>query len=56
MAHGAGAKGSPRGAPPTQIPKLIGVMLLQQFGAELVKIIGVLTDNDEHLCRQPVLP
>jgi hypothetical protein len=28
------------------------IMLSHQLRAELVKIIGVLTDNDEHLCRQ----
>ena len=31
------------------------IMLSHQLRAELVKIIGVLTDNDEHLCRQAVL-
>ena len=32
------------------------IMLLQEFRPKLVKIVGALTDNDEGLCRQAVLP
>ena len=31
------------------------IMLIHQLRPKLVKVIGVFTDNDEHLCREAVL-